>query len=235
MNEKVVGTDIRLKEIRNDLSYSQSKFASILDLPQSTYSKYELGYAVSDKLLLGLYNLGINLNWFITGQGEKYSSNSNLTSSKDIEFKTPSGKSYPVSSDVAIYSVPILASKVSAGKGEEWLPSDYSGESLPTLEKFFFGYPKDDIFAAKVIGDSMIGIDLLPGDYVYACHGRIEGNGLYVLTLDGETYVKRLEIDKIDRKIRIISENDHYPDKVVDPERVIILGKVIGWLHRTPY
>ena len=230
MNEKVVGTDIRLKEIRNELSYSQSKFASLLDVPQSTYSKYELGFAVSDKLLLGLYKLGINLNWFITGQGEKYSDKSD-----SAEFKTPSGKSYPVTADSAIYSVPILASKVSAGNGQEWLPSDYSGESLPTLEKFFLGYPKDDIFAAKVVGDSMIGIDLLPGDYVYACHGRIEGNGLYVLTLDNETYVKRLEIDKIDRKIRIISENDHYPDKVVDPERVIILGKVIGWLHRTPY
>lgn len=230
MNEKVVGTDIRLKEIRNELSYSQSKFASILDVPQSTYSKYELGFAVSDKLLLGLHKLGINLNWFITGLGEKYSDKSDST-----EFKTPSGKSYPVSIDSAIYSVPILASKVSAGNGQEWLPSDYSGETLPTLEKFFLGYPKEDIFAAKVVGDSMIGIDLLPGDYVYACHGRIEGNGLYVLTLDNETYVKRLEIDKIDRKIRIISENDHYPDKVVDPERVIILGKVIGWLHRTPY
>lgn len=131
--------------------------------------------------------------------------------------------------------MPILASSVSAGNGQEWLPADYSGEMLPTLESFFLGYPKDDIFAAKVVGDSMIGIDLLPGDYVYACHNRIEGNGLYVLVLDNETYVKRLEIDKIDRKIRIISENDHYPDKVVDPERVIILGKVIGWLHRTPY
>lgn len=217
----------RLREIRQKLNESQASFASKLGLNQSTYSKYELdGRIVPDELKSKLYLLGVSLDWLVTGDGYMF---------RDSEFKTPSGKSYPVSSDVATYSVPILASKVSAGKGEEWLPSDYSGESLPTLEKFFFGYPKDDIFAAKVVGDSMIGIDLLPGDYVYACHGRIEGNGLYVLTLDNETYVKRLEIDKIDRKIRIISENDHYPDKVVDPERVIILGKVIGWLHRTPY
>ena len=221
----------RLRLIREADGSSQARFAAKFGVAQSTYGQWEVGKrSIPDEFKIQLANIGIDLHWLITGEG-KMKKDDTVSS----EFKTPSGKSYPVSSDVATYSVPILASKVSAGKGEEWLPSDYSGESLPTLEKFFFGYPKDDIFAAKVVGDSMIGIDLLPGDYVYACHGRIEGNGLYVLTLDGETYVKRLEIDKIDRKIRIISENDHYPDKVVDPERVIILGKVIGWLHRTPY
>lgn len=218
----------RLREIRQKLNESQASFSSKLGLNQSTYSKYELdGRIVPDELKSKLYSLGVSLDWLVTGDGFMF---------RDSEqtFKTPSGKSYPVSSE-ATYSVPILASSVSAGNGQEWQPSDYSGETLPTLEKFFLGYPKEDIFAAKVVGDSMIGIDLLPGDYVYACHNRIEGNGLYVLVLDQETYVKRLEIDKIDRKIRIISENDHYPDKVVDPERVIILGKVIGWLHRTPY
>ena len=226
---------LRLKELRDSLGYSQKKMGDLLNIAQTTYANYESGKAnIPDELKIKLLKqLKLNMNWLLSGYGNMFISDNDPESGST--FFTPSGKSYPVSSDVATYSVPILASKVSAGKGEEWLPSDYSGESLPTLEKFFFGYPKDDIFAAKVVGDSMIGIDLLPGDYVYACHGRIEGNGLYVLTLDGETYVKRLEIDKIDRKIRIISENDHYPDKVVDPERVIILGKVIGWLHRTPY
>ena len=226
---------LRLKELRDSLGYSQKKMGDLLNIAQTTYANYESGKAnIPDELKIKLLKqLKLNMNWLLSGYGNMFISDNDPESSST--FVTPSGKSYPVSSDVATYSVPILASKVSAGKGEEWLPSDYSGESLPTLEKFFFGYPKDDIFAAKVVGDSMIGIDLLPGDYVYACHGRIEGNGLYVLTLDGETYVKRLEIDKIDRKIRIISENNHYPDKVVDPERVIILGKVIGWLHRTPY
>lgn len=226
---------LRLKELRDSLGYSQKKMGDLLNIAQTTYANYESGKAnIPDELKIKLLKqLKLNMNWLLSGYGNMFISDNDPESSST--FVTPSGKSYPVSSDVATYSVPILASKVSAGKGEEWLPSDYSGESLPTLEKFFFGYPKDDIFAAKVVGDSMIGIDLLPGDYVYACHGRIEGNGLYVLVLDNETYVKRLEIDKIDRKIRIISENDHYPDKIVDPERVIILGKVIGWLHRSPY
>lgn len=226
---------LRLRELRDSLGYSQKKMGDLLNIAQTTYANYESGKAnIPDELKIKLLNkLKLNINWLLSGYGNMFI-NEDYPESNPI-FKTPSGKSYPITTDSAIYSVPILASKVSAGNGQEWLPSDYSGETLPTLEKFFLGYPKDDIFAAKVVGDSMIGIDLLPGDYVYACHGRIEGNGLYVLTLDNETYVKRLEIDKIDRKIRIISENDHYPDKVVDPERVIILGKVIGWLHRTPY
>lgn len=228
----------RLRLIREEMKLSQAKFANKFGLAQSTYAQYEKGgRSVPDDLKVRLNQLGVNMNWLISGEGPMYlgGGEGKDLSHESTEFKTPSGKSYPVAQGATTYSVPILASSVSAGNGQEWLPSDYSGETLPTLESFFLGYPKDDIFAAKVVGDSMIGIDLLPGDYVYACHNRIEGNGLYVLVLDNETYVKRLEIDKIDRKIRIISENDHYPDKVVDPERVIILGKVIGWLHRTPY
>ena len=227
----------RLRQIRQKIGLTQAEFSLKFGIPQSTYAKYEKSTrSIPYELMISLSQIGINLNWLLTGEGPMYLGGGE---GKDLppesaEFKTPSGKSYPVAQG-ATYSVPILASSVSAGNGQEWLPSDYSGETLPTLESFFLGYPKDDIFAAKVVGDSMIGIDLLPGDYVYACHNRIEGNGLYVLVLDNETYVKRLEIDKIDRKIRIISENDHYPDKDVDPERVIILGKVIGWLHRTPY
>lgn len=226
---------LRLKELRDSLGYSQKKMGDLLNIAQTTYANYESGKAnIPDELKIKLLKqLNLNMNWLLSGYGQMFISDNKPESSST--FVTPSGKSYPVSSDAVTYSVPIIASTVSAGNGQEWQPSDYSGETLPTLEKFFLGYPKEDIFAAKVVGDSMIGIDLLPGDYVYACHNRIEGNGLYVLVLDNETYVKRLEIDKIDRKIRIISENDHYPDKVVDPERVIILGKVIGWLHRTPY
>ena len=75
-------------------------------------------------------------------------------------------------------------------------------------------------------------IDLIDGDFVFACHNVVRGNGIYVLAMDTEVFVKRLEIDSIERKLRIISANADYPDKVVDPDRVTILGKVIGWLHR---
>lgn len=146
-------------------------------------------------------------------------------------FKTPSGRELEAKTAIQ-YSVPILASRVSAGGGAEWEAEDFREERMPAPLEFFMGYPKEEIFAAEVVGDSMQDIDLMDGDYVFACHGVVKGNGIYVLTLETEVYVKRLEIDVFERKVRVISENRHYQDKIVDMDRVVILGKVIGWLHR---
>ena len=181
-----------------------------------------------DDLKILLSQMGIDLNWLITGKGSMY-----LSSEEKTQYRTPGGRTYEVaSSNNATYTVPILASKVSAGPGAEWASGDFRELRMPTLEQFFLGYPPDDIFAAEVVGDSMQDIDLIDGDFVFACHNVVRGNGIYVLAMDTEVVVKRLEIDSIERKLRIISANADYPDKVVDPDRVTILGKVIGWLHR---
>lgn len=211
------------------MNLSQAKFASKFGLPQSTYAQYEKGgRSVPDDLKILLSQLGIDLNWLITGKGSMY-----LSSEEKTQYRTPGGRTYEVASSYnATYTVPILASKVSAGPGTEWASGDFRELRMPTLEQFFLGYPSDDIFAAEVVGDSMQDIDLIDGDFVFACHNVVRGNGIYVLAMDTEVFVKRLEIDSIERKLRIISANADYPDKVVDPDRVTILGKVIGWLHR---
>jgi phage repressor protein C with HTH and peptisase S24 domain len=133
-------------------------------------------------------------------------------------------------------SIPILASKVSAGPGQEWLPEDFrTDERLPILERFIRPYSIDKIFAAEVKGDSMTGIQLFDGDFVFAVKGYIDGDGVYVIAIAGETYVKRVEQDPVDKKLRIISENTRYQPRVVDVDQVVVLGKVIGWLHHHPY
>lgn len=218
----------RLRQIRVEMNLSQAEFALKFGIPQSTYAKYEkAGRSVPYELMQALGNIGINIHWLVTGFGPEKIDNSNQDT-----FISSSGKTYPVILGNSTYSVPILASKVSAGPGCEWSQSDFRELRMPTLEKFFLGYPKDDIFAAEVVGDSMQDIDLIDGDFVFACHNLVRGNGIYVMALDTEVIVKRLEIDTVERKLRIISKNSDYPDKVVDPDRVIILGKVIGWLHR---
>ena len=231
---------LRLKELRDSLKLSQKKMGDMLGIAQTTYANYESGKAnIPDELKTKLINsVGLNVNWLLTGNGEMIvSAVSNPSSSNQLaidsgEYKTPSGKTILIQKDSSTYSVPILASKVSAGPGCEWSQADFRELRMPTLEKFFLGYPKDDIFAAEVVGDSMQDIDLIDGDFVFAFHNRVRGNGIYVMALDTEVIVKRLEIDTVERKLRIISKNSDYPDKVVDPDRVIILGKVIGWLHR---
>lgn len=227
----------RLRELRDSLNISQKKMGAILGIAQTTYANYESGKAnIPDELkikLIGEFDL--NINWLLTGIGSMYlgGAEDKPLPQKSTEFKTPGGRTYEVaSSNNATYTVPILASKVSAGPGAEWASGDFRELRMPTLEQFFLGYPPDDIFAAEVVGDSMQDIDLIDGDFVFACHNVVRGNGIYVLAMDTEVFVKRLEIDSIERKLRIISANADYPDKVVDPDRVTILGKVIGWLHR---
>lgn len=227
----------RLRMIREANGSSQARFAAKFGIAQSTYGQWEIGKrAIPDEFKVQLSNIGVNLHWLLTGEGQMIKNTmegTKLQLDPSNSYRTPSGQVYPYPDQRdATYSVPILASKVSAGPGCEWSRADFRELRMPTLEKFFLGYPKDDIFAAEVVGDSMQDIDLIDGDFVFACHNLVRGNGIYVMALDTEVIVKRLEIDTVERKLRIISKNSDYPDKVVDPDRVIILGKVIGWLHR---
>ncbi len=66
---------------------------------------------------------------------------------------------------------------------------------------------------------------------------HIEGDGIYVISIDDEAYVKRLEFDLIQKQIVIHSVNKRYQPKVIpaDSENMRIEGKVVGWYHNHPY
>lgn len=233
----------RLKQIRLDTKSSQTSFANSFGIAQTTYGPYELGKRSIPidlmQMLSEKYN--VNLQWLITGNGDAYLDGSNVSmcdteQKPSTTFMTPQGRAYPMGIGDGGLSIPILASKVSAGSGQEWLPEDFrTDERLPILERFIRPYSIDKIFAAEVRGDSMTGIQLFDGDFVFAVKGYIDGDGVYVIAIGGETYVKRVEQDPVDKKLRIISENTRYQPRVVDVDQVVVLGKVIGWLHHHPY
>lgn len=81
----------------------------------------------------------------------------------------------------------------------------------------------------------MTGIQLFDGDMAIFVRGEVEGDGIYVITVDDEVYVKRVAFNPFDRKVTIKSENDRYDPITVDADRIILVGKVIGWLHHHPY
>lgn len=58
-------------------------------------------------------------------------------------------------------------------------------------------------------------------------------DGIYVISIHNELYVKRLSIDKLSNTLTIISDNQKYPNKVYnfDIEGLEILGKVMFWIH----
>jgi len=82
-------------------------------------------------------------------------------------------------------------------------------------------------FSLRVSGDSMIGAGILPGDCVVvrqrpnAEHGEIA-----VVTLDGETTLKRVE--RRGAKFVLVPENPKYADIPVETDSAAIQGIVIG-------
>lgn len=198
---------------------SQASFAQLFDLPQSTYAKYERGASISDSVLMGLALKGYDLNWLLTGISNKTANRNTNKETKNIEI-----------------DIPIIASKVSAGSGEEWRDDDFlEGQMVPITKDLIKGHDIKKIFAAQVKGDSMIDAMIFDGDYVFAVKDEIRGDGIYILSVDGEVLVKRLEYDAFEHKVNVISANKAYAPRTVDEDRIIILGKVIGWLHHHPF
>lgn len=198
---------------------SQASFAQLFDLPQSTYAKYERGASISDSVLMGLALKGYDLNWLLTGISNKTTNRNTNKETKNIEI-----------------DIPIISSKVSAGFGEEWRDDDFlEGQMVPITKDLIKGYDIKKIFAAQVKGDSMIDAMIFDGDYVFAVKDEIRGDGIYILSVDGEVLVKRLEYDAFEHKVNVISANRAYAPRTVDEDRIIILGKVIGWLHHHPF
>ena len=71
-----------LKKIRQHLGLSVAKFAGKLDIPQRTLTTYERGERTpSWKLFTQLYKkANVNLNWFVSGEGEMFLPNQNFAS-----------------------------------------------------------------------------------------------------------------------------------------------------------
>ena len=63
---------------------------------------------------------------------------------------------------------------------------------------------------------------------VVAVRGYTDGEGIFVLTIDDEVYVKRLQWNPASKKIVVKSENERYEPFEIEPDRITILGKDRG-------
>lgn len=163
----------------------------------------------------------ISLDWLATGRGQK-----------STERSTPLA---PVDETYAY--IPLYDAAVSAGHGS-W------NESANILTKLAFtskslrrqGLCPSSLSAIRITGDSMEPL-LVDGDTVLIDHDRqaLEGEGVYVVHLDGHLYAKRLQ-RQFDGSIHILSENKAYRDMAVPKEQLNdlqIIGQVVwagGWI-----
>ena len=222
-----------LKSIRIKSGLSQVAFATQFDMTQTTYSQYETEKrSVPDDFkqqLADRYN--INLHWLITGQGAMYT---NQASETNLVKKEEDNNKYI---DIALkdsVEVPMVELKVSAGPGEDWASGAFTGEKLYIPKRVARRYPSNSVFAGALVDGDSMEPTLHDGEPVVFVKNFIKGDGIYVLAVNGELFVKRLEFNRILNVLRIISDNPKYPPTELSSDMqdsVRILGKVVIWVH----
>ncbi|EPY00926.1 helix-turn-helix transcriptional regulator [Magnetospirillum fulvum] len=91
----------------------------------------------------------------------------------------------------------------------------------------------DQLAVVRVCGDSMWDT-LHDGDHVLVDRTQtsLRKEGLFVLDVEGEVYVKRCSYRPDTRRVTMRSDNSAYPTwDAIDPETVTVIGRVL-WLGR---
>ena len=214
----------RLREARNFLKLSQEALAMETGSQRTTVAGYESGISLPRAEFLKELSIKykINPNWILTGQGDM------LTESGIA----PAG-----------YQVPLLRQKVSCGPGQHW-------EDETNIDRYvsvFDLVPRlktGRVYAIPVSGSSMLGAGIKDGDIVLfeADKDQDTHDGIYVFSLDGDVYCKRLEFDALTRQIKVFSVRvadlekaelamSFKADDSALADRLHIFGRVFMWIH----
>ena len=178
----------------------------------------------------------VSVEWLLSGD-ESYSEKDTITGEPSSLYHVPSKTLNKYENEKIIY-LPVLSQKVAAEYGTELIEKNRTGEYIPVMKRLVAAYDSKSLRAVEVSGDSMTDVNLMNGDIVIFSQNLVAGNGIYVISVDGEALVKRLEIDKFQRVIRIHSENIKYPEPNIVPfdnDVMRIEGKVVAWFHCHPY
>jgi len=254
-----------LSEVRDSLGLNIAAFARELSIPRSTLVGWEEGKSVSIEILNTLRSqFRVNLDWFLTGEGPMFLLDNKQGECNELEpgpFAEPSDEVEVVEHrrnvltpvrlngrhavemevtklDPDVAFVGLVRGQLAGAGPEKDINADLEVKPLRIERKFLLPWRPDQVRALEIKGDSMTKIGLFDRDIVLFVPEEREGDGVYVISGSYGLQCKRLEFDIVDRKLRIISENDRYEPRILegdDADRIVIEGKVIGWLHRHPY
>lgn len=141
----------------------------------------------------------------------------------------------------ALVLLPIFTQTAAAGNGQPESQLQEIDKYIPIVLEMLGGSNPKDCGIVRVVGDSMTDIGLLDGDFAIFDKTRVDGDGVYVISIGTDVRIKHLEHRPIERKIVISSENAkrYQNPEVISYEQaenlLRIHGKVISWLHRNPY
>jgi len=217
----------RIRLVITHSGLSDTAFAKSISVPQATFSNmYQRESEPKPSWLEAIVNkYGIDARWLLTGEGDMFS-----------------GKSDGMCRTEGDVRVPVLSQKVSCGPGTSWDSEQNITEyiSLASLSPALTG----KLYGFRVSGTSMLGAGIKDGDIVIfnASPEQHLTDGIYVFSLDGDAYCKRLEFDRLANRIKIYSVRVADLEKAellrtLDstdegfPERFRLFGRVFSWLH----
>ena len=248
-----------LRQFRLGKGLSQSEIAERLQIPQTTWSGYERGRSnPTVDVIIALEKMGFDYKKPV-GAAEQIEiamqrargnlKNQISADEPPVEYTlfrydkpVPHSVSVNETDDPsAMVMLPFYNQKASAGPGEEATQLGAIHSFMPIAMELLKGANPSSCGIIQVKGDSMIDIGLYTGDYAIFNTQDVDGDGIYVITINGVTRIKRLENRLIDKKIIISSENaKRYPTPEVltyeqANEVLTIHGRVVGWMHRYGY
>lgn len=215
----------KVQELRKLRGMTQKQLALAVGVTQQAIAELEAGRAIEPKRPVQLAKaLGVDPDILLLNSASKLRSDVIVETSW---IETIRGQEYAV-----LPSYPITAS---AGDGA--FASDGEPDSFQVLPnqwlKSVTRARLNDLCVIQVSGDSMWDT-LHNGDNVLVDRSRktVGRPGIYVLEVDGELIVKRVQKDLETGHIKVISDNPKYPEMTVKEEqRLRVVGRVV-WIGR---
>jgi len=205
----------KIKQVRIDKGFTQTRMAEILGVHLQTLSRYERGELnpSADFLIALAERLGVSERWLLSDKGQMFEV---LT----FENKIPDD----------FVTIPLMNGRISAGTG--LLAQDGVTDTCMCFRKEWINRKGDPqtMSLIMVSGDSMEPT-LSNGDVVLIDHSRnyLHDYGIYAISVDDSVLIKRLQ--PFGNKVQIISDNSKYPPLVLDAADVVINGKALWYAH----
>ncbi len=196
----------RIKELRKAKGFTQIQLCKIINVAQPTLSGYETGaFQPENETLFKLADVfEVTVDYLLGRESIK---------------KEPVIKDELSVDELEMYPIPLLG-RVVAG-----IPIE--------SQEYFEGYvyinhsPKEEYFALKVFGDSMINAGI-PDGAVLIVHKQAyaENGNIVVAFLNGEQTVKYLKFSGDDMYL-VPANNNYLPIPIRKGDEFMILGKVV--------
>ena len=226
----------RIKQARKDAGLSQSDLSTKVGVSRVAITQWENNPSIKiagENLTRLCAALGVSAEWLLYGREKGVVPDARIIEADESEsfVSLLAHRKAGPAKNKADYSIPILSVEASAGHGAVVASDDPVGfMEMPRRMLNDLGIePTRSLRIVSVRGDSMNGT-LDHGDFaiIDTAVERMEDDGVYVFTLDGQTMIKRLQ-RLPGNKIKVISDNPAYDSYTLDvSHNAVVQGRLRG-------